>query len=415
LVSVAVVKESFRKTFLYTELDMKVSNWTGVREGILALEEGAEVQLSFDLPWVALSFFVSLCGSLAAVNVMSTYRNQSKIGKSMTILVFGILLGGVSIWSMHFIGLTATKLSVTSIDGNELELPQRFSPSITFVSVFAAMTFVSIGGVIAGTDPFFGRSAEEATEVLRELVHLNQLLQNKQRIRFLALFRKPWRLLIGGFIAGSGVIVMHNLGFLAMRKQGLRTEFIPWILVLTMFVAWIVASIGFWIIFRFLQWMPDREDARIAAAIVIACAVCLYHFSATFAVRYFVQHSTAQEALVGVPAFDLAVMALVLSWLAVFSSTLLLVFQLRSTMKIFRKNVLFDIKQLVVEQMAHSTSFDELTEKLHRNVLFSLRIATVGENGKGITSKQRATVVPLSQAFTPESSNFNSTTKNGKN
>jgi len=106
---------------------------------------------------------VSLSGALAAAYFMSMYRHRLNRGKSWTILVFGFLLGGVSIWSIHFIGLTATELSITSIDGQKLVLPQTFSPSITFLSAIAIIVFVAGGGAVAGTDPFFGCSTEEAT------------------------------------------------------------------------------------------------------------------------------------------------------------------------------------------------------------------------------------------------------------
>jgi len=107
---------------------------------------------------------------------------------------------------------------------------------------------------------------------------------------------------------------MHNLRFLTIVKQGFRTEIELAIMISTMFAAWIVASVRFWIIFRFLQWMPHREDARCIAAFVIACAVSFYHYSATFAINDFVDYTNANDNLIGVPAFNLAIFALIFSW-----------------------------------------------------------------------------------------------------
>lgn len=64
--------------------------------------------------------------------------------------------------------------------------------------------------------------------------------------------RNLYLVVFGGATAGSGGFVMHFLGMFAQRST-IKMTLSPWYVLLTVFLAVIIESSGFWIIFRLVR------------------------------------------------------------------------------------------------------------------------------------------------------------------
>jgi len=81
------------------------------------------------------------------------------------------------------------------------------------------------------------------------------------------------RLLIAGPLAGVGVAVMHYLGMYSMRFGG----YFEWnfgIVAISVLIAMVAATAALWLAFR-----TRTRAHRIAAAFVMAAAVCAMHYT----------------------------------------------------------------------------------------------------------------------------------------
>ncbi|MET0333694.1 MAG: MHYT domain-containing protein [Rhizobacter sp.] len=182
-----------------------------------------------DLWMVALSFLVSTCGAYAALWITSTLRAtaQGRLSK-LNVLLAGAALGGVSIWSMHFLGMIAFQVP-TGVG---------YDPLPTFVSLVAAIAVSSLALGYMAAKPFAFS-----------------------------------RLLVAGPLAGLGVAVMHYMGMYGMRFGG-YFEWAPMLVGASLVIAVVAATAALWLAFH-----TRGQLNRIAAAIVMGVAVCSMHYT----------------------------------------------------------------------------------------------------------------------------------------
>jgi len=184
---------------------------------------------SFDMAWVAVSFMVSVVGAYTALWVVPSVAgprggqvNWFNAGLS------GLALGGVGIWSMHFLGMLAY----------EVPLAVGYRPLELVVSLVAAVVVSAIA------------------------------------IGYMAARAFSWRrLLLAGPLAGLGVAVMHYLGMYGMRFRG----YFDWslgIVALSVGIAMVAASAALWLAFH-----TRRRAHRAIASLVMGVAVCTMHYT----------------------------------------------------------------------------------------------------------------------------------------
>jgi NO-binding membrane sensor protein with MHYT domain len=184
---------------------------------------------SFDLTWVAISFVVSVIGAFTALSVAPSVAG----GRSGQVNWFnaglsGLALGGVGIWSMHFLGMLAY----------EVPLAVGYRLFELIVSLVAAVVVSALA------------------------------------LGYLSARAFAWRrLLIAGPLAGIGVAVMHYLGMYGMRFGG----FFEWdwaIVALSLVIAMVAATAALWLAFH-----TRRVSFRALAAVVMGVAVCTMHYT----------------------------------------------------------------------------------------------------------------------------------------
>jgi NO-binding membrane sensor protein with MHYT domain len=183
----------------------------------------------YDLFLVACSYLVSVLGSLAALECA---RHLLRADKSVDWLMTGaaaLALGGVGIWSMHFIGMVAYRLPI--------QILYNMVPAL--VSLIAAVVIAGLALYLAG-----GRGG----------------------------FRvNGW--ILGSVVAGLGVCVMHYLG---MYGQVMRAE-LSWnyaTVALSIGIAVVAAGAALWLAFNL-----HRFGLRVLAALVMGLAVCAMHYT----------------------------------------------------------------------------------------------------------------------------------------
>jgi NO-binding membrane sensor protein with MHYT domain len=184
--------------------------------------------VSYDLSMIILSWVVSGIGAFTALSAIGRAR-QSDSGRvdRFNVLLAGVALGGVGIWSMHFIGMLAWKV----------DLGVGYSLLETMVSLVAAVIVSALA------------------------------------LGFVAKGPATWRLLVAGPVAGIGVTVMHYLGMYSMRFYG----FFAWdwnTVALSALIAMTAATAALWLAFN-----THKTWHRALAAPVMATAVCTMHYT----------------------------------------------------------------------------------------------------------------------------------------
>lgn len=93
------------------------------------------------------------------------------------------------------------------------------------------------------------------------------------------------RLVAGGMTAALGACFMHYIGMLAMQFPG-EIVWEPGIVFVSCLIAAVAGIAAFLILFRLLSLFPDLEVLRLAAAIVMAIAVTVMHYTGMVAAEF---------------------------------------------------------------------------------------------------------------------------------
>jgi len=182
----------------------------------------------YSINLVALSYAISFFGSLIAlVCARRMIRADGTLDRAM-LGCAAVSLGGIGIWSMHFIGMLAYRLPVSIV----YDIP------LTLVSLLAAILISGIALYLAG-----GRRLGP-------------------RIGWLA----------GSLLAGVGVCVMHYMGMFAMNMRATMT-LDPGIMAASAAIAIAAAGAALWLAFNL-----SKFTHQVIAAAVMGVAVCTMHF-----------------------------------------------------------------------------------------------------------------------------------------
>lgn len=183
---------------------------------------------TYDVALVVASFIISAIGAYCALAAMNVARGADGKVSRFNAVIAGLALGGVGIWSMHFLGMMAWDIGT----------PAGYRGLETVLSFVLAVgaSVLALGYMAAG--PFSTR-----------------------------------RLLISGPLAGLGVAAMHFVGMGSIRFSG----YLQWnigIALLAVLIAVVAATAALWLAFSVRDvWH------RVAASLVMAGAVCTMHYT----------------------------------------------------------------------------------------------------------------------------------------
>lgn len=182
--------------------------------------------MEYDNSIIALSAGIGFIGVYAAVSLceqfrLSTVSNLGVNNKSWVVMAFGAMaLGGIGIWCLHFVAVSAFSVSLHGDD-----VPIRYNVGMLVISLVVVVSCQFFSLWVASTDVCFNKSKKEIIEMfiarasksytMREIKQMSRL-----RILTIVCTHNLNRIVIGGMLRGSGVILMHYLGMMAMEFQG---------------------------------------------------------------------------------------------------------------------------------------------------------------------------------------------------
>lgn len=193
------------------------------------------VNTEYDLLMVALSLIFAVIGSFIALTAATRVTTRNGRQSLSQVATVGLALGGIGIWSMHFVGMLALKMDVGS-------------------SYSMLETVVSLAVVVAASAfsvSFAARSPENLA-----------------------------RLLAAGFMLGMSVVVMHYLGMFGLKFEG----YIRWdygVVLLSMAIAVVAATAALWLTFH-----TPTVARRVVAALVMGVAVSAMHYTGMTAAEF---------------------------------------------------------------------------------------------------------------------------------
>ncbi|MDH5205315.1 MAG: histidine kinase [Hylemonella sp.] len=187
-----------------------------------------EVPSSYDINYVILSFVIAFAGSFVALSAARRIIKPNGQISGFDLMSASLALGGIGVWTMHFIGMLA------------LDLEARIGYSMAETIGSFVLACLSTGFAL--------------TYVAKAPQHLG-------------------RLLIAGVALGLGVGAMHYLGMHSMRFGGQ----IIWsysLIALSLVIAVVAATAALWLAFN-----TRPLAVRLAAALIMALAVCAMHYT----------------------------------------------------------------------------------------------------------------------------------------
>ncbi|MBV7486649.1 MHYT domain-containing protein [Bordetella sp. BOR01] len=195
---------------------------------------GEIVPLSFGAGLVILSFLIAAYGAYVALTAAAHIRAAVADGQSWLpyVGIAAVSLGGIGIWSMHFIGMQAQSMPFEA--GYQVWLT-LLSFLLAVLCSGAALWYVA-------------------------------------RARF-----SVGRCIAAGVVAGLGIAAMHYVGIAAMRIPALFQWSLP-LIVLSVLIAVVAATAALWLAFH-----VQTTWQRALAATVMAVAVCGMHYTAAAA------------------------------------------------------------------------------------------------------------------------------------
>ena len=248
----------------------------------------AHIETDYTPDLVALSVVISLVGSLCAVYTMREYpRARSLKQQVILVLVFSLAVGGQSLWAMHFCALFALNIHfIDEIDG-EIPLAQQFDELQTGLSLMFGVALVFVGALVASRDPFFSKDKASQVEALNSLISMKEAVKlSAKRIAFKALFARPWYIIAGGIISGGGVAKTHYWGVDSKFKDHYFIEWDYALVVLSIVISVLQFVVGFWLVFRLLQWKPKKESHRLLSAVCLTVGCLALHYVGMLGARY---------------------------------------------------------------------------------------------------------------------------------
>ena len=183
---------------------------------------------TYDPNFVLLSLAIAFVGSFIALSAARRIVNAKGQVDVIDLISATLGLGGIGVWTMHFIGMLALHLDVRV----------GYSMTETIVSLFVVCIATGFA------------------------------------LTYVARAPSSWsRLLTAGAILGLGVGVMHYLGMYGMRFGGYIGWSIP-IVAASLLIAVVAATAALWLAFN-----TSSLAIRLVAAAVMAVAVCAMHYT----------------------------------------------------------------------------------------------------------------------------------------
>ncbi len=188
---------------------------------------------------VGLSIAIAILASYSALNITSKISDSNGNKSKFFWLFGGAMVMGTGIWSMHFVGMLAMHMNMNV----------RYDVFLTIMSMLVS--------VVSSFIAFY--------------------ITMPKNINW-------FKIAIGGFIMGSGIVTMHYTGMEAMVMHA-EISYAPGIWVLSAIIA-LVASYAALLLFLRFRNHPKSSFLKWGSAVVMGFAVCGMHYTGMKAARF---------------------------------------------------------------------------------------------------------------------------------
>lgn len=219
------------------------------------------------------------------------YRKPTFYQMFPYLMMFGVAVGGVSFWGMHAIGMA----SITLKDDNLNVVPVTYNVGVSVFGILFGFIFKFVGLYVGCKDRLYAKSKTEILEFFVESISMDEIIGSSElRVLFLLATKELKYTLIGGTLAGIGVIGVHFIIIASMEFPG----YIVWnggIIFAAIVVAIGSAVTAYWLLFRLLSIYPDVEFLRLAVSTAGGLCSCVMHYIAILAADFKIDYSKTTQ------------------------------------------------------------------------------------------------------------------------
>ncbi|KAI9364200.1 hypothetical protein BD770DRAFT_309575, partial [Pilaira anomala] len=254
----------------------------------------------FDPGLVALSYVISVIGSMTTLELLQ--RRTHIRGSYNWFLLFAsaVSMGGVGIWSMHFIGNNS--LTITIEDGSKHQL--SYGSGFTFVSLIVAILAMFLAFAFVGI-------TEEA---------------------------KIIRIIPSGIISGFGIVSMHYLGQVAIDFFVTKNKLS--VIVVAIVIAVFAVTVALFIFFKLREQWANQWYKRLGCAMLLSIAASGMHYTALAGTIYY-----PAQSIEGPPTPLLAARTLIGIIAAIVVPTCIILFIISAKKSLVNNSILFQKKE----------------------------------------------------------------------
>ncbi|KAI8144161.1 hypothetical protein BJV82DRAFT_667992 [Fennellomyces sp. T-0311] len=237
---------------------------------------------TFDAGIIIVSYFISVIGALTTLELLTQRTHYKGAYNWFLLLAAAFCMGGVGIWSMHFIGNNSLRIRIPG-DTNTYQL--AYSAGFTFISLVMAIFCTFLAFAFVGI-----------TEEARLL-----------------------RIVPSGVLAGSGIALMHYLGQFAIRFFVPRYK-VPYVIG-AIIIAITAVTVALYIFFKLREQWANQWYKRLGCAMLMGVAVCGMHYTAMAGTEYLIPTDT--DATAPVPSLSIAALIGIISGVVVIGCAIL--------------------------------------------------------------------------------------------
>ncbi|CAG1994736.1 unnamed protein product [Fusarium graminearum] len=214
-------------------------------DGLLESYRGHVVPKEYNAGYVALSYLISLVGAASTLELINRRSWFNGISNHVVLVSSAITMGGISIWSMHFIGNQALTLGQ-----GEAEMQVDYSVGITVLSFCMPVVFLLAAFYAIGIS--------------------NGIAW--------------WRVITAGILCGSAICGMHYLGNASIRNYECIYNKIY--IVGAAIIAVVASTVALAMFFILQSLSGGTWWKRTISAFVLAGAVSSMHWCASVGTEY---------------------------------------------------------------------------------------------------------------------------------
>jgi NO-binding membrane sensor protein with MHYT domain len=277
------------------------------------------LKVVYDPGWVMLCSAIGGLGGFSAVSTCEQYRmsiTKSKHKNHFMLCLTGFVVAFMVVWGPHFVSMASFIL----YEGDE-RIKIRHNIVTTVFSLLIAVLFETAGLYIAASDVCFNKSSTEILEMFieqaKEKYTLSQLKgMGGYKIMSIVLSYKLDKIIIGGCVAGSGIVLTHYISMMGIEFKG-SVDYNPGVVALSVLVSMFTLCLGYFLFFRVLSVFPSLDYLRVFCAVTCVMDGGV-HYIALAAMKFTTSQDSADPQISdSVPAYWLAYWTLVCT-LAVF-------------------------------------------------------------------------------------------------